>query len=272
MDYHRLQRTLFDLDPTDLKEDYAKLKAQAQGGGNAPSQEPVDYLKETAQVKQGSLELDGDYSLSDFAALAGVVTEGKKQKHADQVRGSEPMPKAEPGRTKHPMQDRLVGEGPADAFRAGYKAVQPGGALGPDALERGVKNVWNNPLGKSKKKTKPATNTRSNKPQQQKSNYFSNIVKPYEDALTKVLKNPKLKAELITLLKKVDPDISESKEKMPKPRDPNAQYMNDLRKSGAMGQHKNKKKAAKMGQEKHKGKQYESIKDELLRRLKDNEL
>lgn len=34
----------------------------------------------------------------------------RKQRDADKVRGSEPMPKAKPGRTKHPFQGRLVGE------------------------------------------------------------------------------------------------------------------------------------------------------------------
>ena len=39
-----------------------------------------------------------------------------------------------------------------------------------------------------------------------------------------------------------------------KPRDPNAQTMQDLRKSGAMGAHKDKKKLAKQGYQKHKTK------------------
>lgn len=43
-----------------------------------------------------------------------------------------------------------------------------------------------------------------------------------------------------------------------KPRDPNAQTMQDLRKSGAMGAHKDKKKLAKQGYTKHKGKMDES--------------
>ena len=43
-----------------------------------------------------------------------------------------------------------------------------------------------------------------------------------------------------------------------KPRDPNAQTMQDLRKSGAMGAHKDKKKLAKQGYSKHKGKMDES--------------
>jgi len=107
MDYNALQHKLFAMDPTDPKEDLAKLRAQA--GGNAPTPAPqVDYIAESASVPEGSLQIDKNYSVSDFAALAGVVTE--KQKHGDYARGKDPMPKAEPGRTKHPLKDKLVGE------------------------------------------------------------------------------------------------------------------------------------------------------------------
>jgi hypothetical protein len=109
MDFNALQHKLFAMDPVDPREDIARLKAQAQGSVNAPAKETVDYLQESVSVPEGSLKMDKNYSVDDFAALAGVVTE-KKQRPADQVRGSEPMPKAEPGRTKHPYQDRLVGD------------------------------------------------------------------------------------------------------------------------------------------------------------------
>ena len=59
-----------------------------------------------------------------------------------------------------------------------------------------------------------------------------------------------------------------TKDKVIKARDPNAQYMNDLRKSGAMGAHKDKKKDAKAGKMKHKANYAtESIKDELWAKL-----
>jgi hypothetical protein len=109
MDFNALQHKLFAMDPVDPREDIARLKAQAQGSSNVPAKETIDYLQESVNVPEGSLKMDKDYSVTDFAALAGVVTEGK-QRNADQVRGSEPMPKAEPGRTKHPYQDRLVGD------------------------------------------------------------------------------------------------------------------------------------------------------------------
>jgi len=109
MDFHALQQKLFEMDPTDPAEDKRRLMAQAQGNAPVPTQESVDYLSESANVAEGSLQMDKNYSVDDFAALAGVVTE-KRQRPADQVRGSEPMPTAKPGRTEHPYQDRLVGD------------------------------------------------------------------------------------------------------------------------------------------------------------------
>lgn len=107
MDFNALQHKLFAMDPVDPREDIARMKSQA--AAPAVENDGIDYLKESAVVPEGSLQMDRDYSVNDFAALAGVVSEGK-QRAADQVRGNEPMPAAEPGRTKHPMQDRLVGE------------------------------------------------------------------------------------------------------------------------------------------------------------------
>ena len=113
MDYNALQHKLFAMDPTDPKEDLAKLRAQV--GGDAPAPAPqVDYITESASVPEGSLQMDRNYSVSDFATLAGIVTE--KQKHGDYAKGKDPMPKAEPGRTKHPLKDKLVGEADDDAF------------------------------------------------------------------------------------------------------------------------------------------------------------
>lgn len=114
MDWNKLQHKLFQLDPVDPREDMARLRAQAQGQPISTKTETVDYLQESVAVPQGSLQMDRDYSVNDFAALAGVVVE-KKQKPGDQVRGNEPMPKAKPGRTEHPFKGRLVGENDKDA-------------------------------------------------------------------------------------------------------------------------------------------------------------
>lgn len=179
------------MDPSDPAEDLRKLAAQAHGGGNMDAPPTKNYLEESADVSKGSMPLD-IASISDFAALAGVVTEGKqKTGSAGQAKGKDPMPKAKPGRTEHPLKDKLVGEDDRIA-----------------ALESRV-------------------------------------------------------AQLEVMLAEA------TKDKVIKARDPNAQYMNDLRKSGAMGAHKDKKKDAKAGKQKHKGKAYESITDELWAMLRE---
>jgi hypothetical protein len=70
MDYHALQQKLFQLDPTDPREDLAKLQAAASGAG-AEVPPTKDYIKESVDVPQGTLPLNVG-SISDFAALAGI--------------------------------------------------------------------------------------------------------------------------------------------------------------------------------------------------------
>jgi hypothetical protein len=117
MDYNALQHKLFAMDPTDPKEDLAKLRAQA--GGDAPAPAPkVDYIAESAEVPEGSLQMDRDYSINDFAALAGVVTEKQKMGSAGQAKGKDPMPSTSKPSTRgeqpHPLKDKLVGEASPD--------------------------------------------------------------------------------------------------------------------------------------------------------------
>jgi hypothetical protein len=76
MDFHNLQKTLFNIEPSSPAEDLARLKAQAQGNAittpNAPAIPAT--VSESYNVTEGSLQMDKDYSVNDFAALAGVTT------------------------------------------------------------------------------------------------------------------------------------------------------------------------------------------------------
>ena len=126
MDYNALQHKLFAMDPTDPREDLAKLKAQA--GGNAPAPEvKVDYISESASVPEGSLQMDRNYSVSDFAALAGV-SEGQKTGSAGQAKGKDPMPKTSTpsasGEQPHPLKDKLVGEAEEDRISALERRIE----------------------------------------------------------------------------------------------------------------------------------------------------
>ena len=139
MDFNALQHKLFAMDPVDPREDLAKLKAGIAGGAVSDAPKTIDYLQESVDVPEGSLPLDKDYSVSDFAALAGVVNE-KKQRDADQVRGNEPMPATSTpsttGEQPHPMKDRLVGEADEDRITALERRIEALEAM----LERELTN------------------------------------------------------------------------------------------------------------------------------------
>lgn len=243
MDWHKLQHKLFALDPTDPREDLAKLKAAAQGGNSgAPVAKTVDYLNESARVAEGSLKLDKEYSVADFAALAGVK----------------------------------VNEDPLDGIRAGIKNYQSG-ALAPNSAEKAVSDFFTS--------TGDQDSTKTQKPKKQEPASLSaklhprliTKLEPYKTALEKIFTSERaLKKEFIELMKRADPTIESVDEaevmkfKAPntvKQRDPNWRDMEALRKSGAAGVHKDKKKDMKSGKLKHKNQHYESIKEMLYAKL-----
>ena len=161
MDYNALQHKLFAMDPTDPAEDLAKLRAQA--GGNAPAPAPqVDYIAESAAVPEGSLQMDRNYSVADFAALAGV-SEGQKTGSAGQAKGKDPMPStSKPSRTgeqPHPLKDKLVGEGEEDRITALERRIE---ALEAMLSERELTK------GEEKKKEKYVKGMKKNKDDFQK--------------------------------------------------------------------------------------------------------
>jgi hypothetical protein len=274
MDWHKLQHTLFEMDPSDPREDLTKLQQVAQGSASAPAQPTIDYLKESVEVAEGSMPLGID-SVADFAALAGIRLD-EKQKHGDYARGKDKMPKAEPGRTKHPLKDKLVGEADLDevvpkwakdawqagkdnynkpsGMWAGGKAAMDGGSSSPApaAKEKPASNTKDNTKAPADGKVNPVT--------------WKKFLQQHTAQLQKIAADPAKKREFDKFMS----SLGEADERKIKPRDPSAQTLNDLRSSGAMGAHKDKKKLAKQGYSKHKGKQYESIKDELWARL--NEL
>jgi hypothetical protein len=126
MDWNKLQHTLFNLDPVDPQAERERLKKIAQVHRSEAAEE-LNLVNESYNITPGSMPLGID-SVNDFAALAGIRLDEKKQKDADQVRGSEPMPKAKKGRTEHPFKDRLVGEAdaPGSIAQAAKQGIQRG--------------------------------------------------------------------------------------------------------------------------------------------------
>ena len=110
MDFAALQQKLFDLDPSDRAEDLRRLTESVGGVPQESAQTEENFLQESVEIAEGTMPVEGDYSLSDFAALAGVtLNESQKTGSAGQLKGKDPMPKAK-ARGKHPHVDKLVGE------------------------------------------------------------------------------------------------------------------------------------------------------------------
>ena len=308
MDFNALQHKLFNLDPSDLAADKQALIAQAQGA--VPEAVPsVDYVTESVDVPQGSMPLGLD-SIADFATLAGVrLDEKQKMGSAGQAKGKDPMPKAEPGRTKHPLKDKLVGEADLDEAPQGFKA----GFKGYNKVDPWLGKNSDSASNSKSTDSKPTPGGQQPAPQPKRSTEWPTSKEGYTlkpgDLVdyTNVKGQPRTKTEVVDLIqgkkdKNGDPQIQltlrgatyaisrdqitavngkpftlvsaeagtgtikdsllsalEAYKQKPqiKPRDPNAQTMQDLRKSGAMGAHKDKKKVLPR-KEKHKGKMDES--------------
>ena len=70
-DMYKMSSMMKNLFPSTPEQDLAALKAMAKAPVQQAEQK-VDYLKESAKVNEGSLPMDKNYSVSDFAKLAGV--------------------------------------------------------------------------------------------------------------------------------------------------------------------------------------------------------
>ena len=97
--------------------------------GNSTPVETPTVVQESVEVAQGSLQMDKDYSISDFAALAGVsLTEGKqKTGSAGQLKGKDAITKsATPGgnESPHPARNKLVGEAEEDRITALERRIE----------------------------------------------------------------------------------------------------------------------------------------------------
>ena len=192
MDFHALQNKLFELDPSDPREDLAKLQQAAQSGGKFDAPPTKDYVNETAEVTPGTLDV-GTNSISDFAALAGIrIDEKQSTGSAGHAKGSDPMPDAQPGRKKHPLKDKLVGEDDNTNIGTGVATLQKdiggedGIALVTQALERAVNG-------------------------QQLGEAHREALAPYVTLITTILGNPSLRSKLASMAKLIskEKDVEE---------------------------------------------------------------
>ena len=294
MDYHKLQHMLFDMDPTDPREDLAKLQAQAQGSSVSDVPVTRDYLNESIDIPDGSMPVGVD-SISDFAKLAGVELNEKGAldafKHGmanyNKLSALNPNMPSD-GSSEKTVKDpkakdtKSTAQQPKQQPKPTTKSLWPTSADGYQ-LKAGDEITYTNKKGQ--KRTAPAVKMLTNLDTNGK-----NVIQLELNGATFAISRDQIIAVNGRKFILTDPAVGKGKlealearvaylegiietlvegKKVPslKPRDPNAQYMTDLRKSGAMGAHKDKKKDAKSGKVKHKGKPYESIKDQLWAKL-----
>jgi chaperonin cofactor prefoldin len=243
MDWHKLQHTLYKLDPTDPKEDLAKLQQSATNSVvNIPT---IDYLKESVEVPKGTMPLAID-SLTDFAKLAGISYNNSVYEDDDK---------------------------PPRGFAQGFQAVQKGGRWGPDAPSRYIDKKLrpgnsNNKNNSSKSVTIPnglvepsfardlklaITLVNQDQPVTDKRQHAA-----MAQAFKTLLANPDNAKRMLTRL---TDDINLESVNL-KPRNSSSKTMQDLRKSESMSA-----KKVLPRQDKHKNTQFESIKEKLYQRL-----
>ena len=270
MDFAALQQKLFDLDPSDRAEDLRRLTESVGGMPQESVQTEENFLQESVEIAEGTMPVEGDYSLSDFAALAGVtLNESQKTGSAGQLKSKDPMPKAK-ARGKHPHVDKLVGEDTVeerwqDDAKRGWKDSNNLGAIGLGADDIAKK------FGFGPSSSEKSTTTKEpvvKKPVVRTSDY-KDFLKQHTVGLKAIAADPKKKAEFDKFMAKMAEDVQEApKPKMPKTRNPVASHAQ----SSGSGVHadQNKKKQP-MRKDKHK-KQLnfegtESIKEMLYRKL-----
>jgi hypothetical protein len=228
MDFTALQHKLFALDPSDRAEDLRRLsesvgdmpQLSAEDHGDMPQLSAEDNeaaaiaaagdlaaAEEVHQVPQGAMPVEGDYSLSDFAALAGVtLNESQKTGSAGQLKGKDPMPKAK-ARGKHPHVDKLVGEDLADVSRAAQDSAK-NSITAPDGAERYLKKKFG--IGAAPK-AKPEPATKGSKPVVAKAGDWKGFLKQHSAQLQKISADPKKKRQFDAMMAKMGEGVQEAR-------------------------------------------------------------
>jgi len=121
MDYHDLQKKLFEIDPSDPQQDLAKLRAAAEGSQQILESQQT-RPEATTNVVEGSLPVDVN-SLSDFAALAGVkLNEQQPEQAQKQVQ-------QKTGQGARQIGQKIGAKGSAGQMTKALDKVSQGGAL-----------------------------------------------------------------------------------------------------------------------------------------------
>jgi len=256
MDFNALQHKLFALDPSDPAEDMRKLAESAGSEAQKSAAPDVNYVQESVEVQEGSLEMDRDYSVADFAALAGVtLNESQKTGSAGQLKGKDAIKKNPAGTTKNPTRDKLVGEDFKDDFQTGRDKYNSLNLLRPEK---------DSTKDSSKKDTKDSKTVKKSSAPRASKQQYSAFLKKHTVALQQIAADPKKIQRFETWLDKWNEDIEEENKGL---------YHNvNARKKAGTSRSKNHPKAPtdkawKDAAKTAKTESVESIKEMLLRKL-----
>lgn len=202
MDWNKLQHTLFALDPTDPAEDLRKLKESAGAANNvAPTK---DYVVESVEVAPGSMPVEGNYSIADFATLAGItLTESQKTGSAGQLKSNDAIKKLPAGTTKNATRDALVGEADDDKMswrdnvKRGWDNYNTPAAIG---IENPVKKILN-PKNKEPSKA-PAAKSATAKAPVARAGDWRGFLKQHTAGLQQIAADPVKKKRFDTWMAK----------------------------------------------------------------------
>ena len=288
MDWNALQHKLFAMDPADPAEDIRKMTQMANQPAPEVKTETPHLSESVTNIPEGTMPVDKDYSINDFAKLAGVqlneaspldaLKHGfKNYNKIDALNTPLDGPKPNAKVTAKPKpkgkpEPKPKGQAPAPT---GWPTSAEGHtlAVGDKVTYKNAKGILRRDIpvlglidGKVDGDGKPQIQLGMKGAVYAISRKQIDGVngKPFTivDAKAGTGKIEALEAR-ISYLEEVIATLVEGKKKakLIKARDPNAQYMNDLRKSGAAGSHKDKTKTIPRKQ-KHKDTN-ESIKSQL---------
>ena len=124
-DFYKMSAMMKELFPSNPEADKKALMSMA--GKSEPIETPV-VVQESVEVQQSSLQMDKEYSMSDFARLAGVrLNETQKTGSAGQLKGKDKFTKSsKPGgnESPHPARNKLVGEAEEDRITALERRIE----------------------------------------------------------------------------------------------------------------------------------------------------
>ena len=230
MDFAALQQKLFDLDPSDRAEDLRRLSESVGGMPQESVQTEENFLQESVEVQEGTMPVEGDYSLNDFAALAGVT----------------------------------LNEDWRDAAKRGWNNHNSMDAIGLG--KNSIKKALGFGSGSSEKSTK--TKKPDAKTPVVRTGDYKGFLKQHTVGLKAIAADPRKKAQFDQFMAKMTEDVQESpKLKMPKTRNPVASHAQS---SGSGVHADQNKKKQPMRKDKHKKQldfATESIKEMLYRKL-----